>query len=436
MKTPHQKPYLRTIKPEEQRLYDHMQYCVQSEPPSRVLERFYHLFIDGQNYTDLDVDDAIRTIVKSRQANQEFTFIINQCCHLLINYWQTKSQLAENLPRLVELLTTSNNAKRTYSRHAKKLRSLVVNFTKTEAYRNLERLAQVCHPYLKIDRSQLNFLPLKSLINRYPYLYKYCLVSENSEYEYRQTIQQIEVHAQRHFEFLMAQYVTYQVRLAEIARQRQISRGAGQLLRPIQNPTLLESKELAAALKKLLGSVQGDKTYGDLANIFISHNRQGSSYQVFKEKLYAYLASGIDSGYKQNYLQERLFEQLKNIFPEYEQHKSSSFLTLRTCSKLLDFFIIESQQQPQHHLYIDLTTNLGINHTVGILLKIVLLCPDLKPFLAKKLALLFNYYESSHLGEVPWLFKSLETFQLAFSIYFGKADLSYLKQIMPSKVIL
>jgi len=102
---------------------------------------------------------------------------------------------------------------------------------------------------------------------------------------------------------------------------------------------------------------------------------------------------------------------------------------LRTSSQLLNYLVVESSHQPEHYIFIDMISNMGVTQTVGMLLKVVLMCKKVKPYLEKRFSILFNHYESFTSEGVPWLVKSLENIQLAFSVHFGKADLSCLKQV-------
>jgi hypothetical protein len=78
---------------------------------------------------------------------------------------------------------------------------------------------------------------------------------------------------------------------------------------------------------------------------------------------------------------------------------------------------------------VDLITNMGVTRTVGLLLKVVLLCNKVKPYLEKRFSILFNHYESFAKDGVPWLVKSLESLQVALSVHFGKVDVSCFKQL-------
>jgi hypothetical protein len=111
--------------------------------------------------------------------------------------------------------------------------------------------------------------------------------------------------------------------------------------------------------------------------------------------------------------------------PEVDSQKPSEFLTIRTCSSLLNFLILDPAQPLNHYIFMDLVTNIGATDTVGLLLKLLLICPKIRPSLEKRLSLLVDHYESLSMSRVPWLVKVLENFQIASIAHFGKADLSY-----------
>ncbi|BAZ87691.1 hypothetical protein NIES806_39220 [Dolichospermum compactum NIES-806] len=65
---------------------------------------------------------------------------------------------------------------------------------------------------------------------------------------------------------------------------------------------------------------------------------------------------------------------------------------------------------------------------MGLLLKIVLICGKVKPYLERKFAILFNHYESYTTHTVGWLVGTLEQLNIAFSINFRGIDLSFFKR--------
>ncbi len=414
---------------EEQQLYDHLLYCVQLESPTQLIERFQRLFLDGVRYLEPEVWLALEKLAMDKRAEQEFKFVLNRCCHIVINRWQMQPQLQGAIPQLVALFENPPDPAKVQSRGARRLRQLVQLFTETEQYLTLQRLSRVMSETAEAEGNCNGSNQVGTLIQRYPYLYEHCLLSEDSSYEHQQTVRQIQARVQRRFEFDLSQYVTYQVRRAQAIRQPS-TETPERIIQPVNNPTLLSDRELAAALKQFVGKVQGPNTYRDVAQSFLTHTSQTSSYRDFKDDLYEYLTASIDPAYGKRQFNERLYNHLKNTLTQSDLQKPTEFLIVRTCSQLLNFLVVESPQRPNHFVFVDLITNLGATLTTGLLLKIVLLCRKVKPYLEKRFSILFNHYESSTRDGVPWLITSLENLNVAFSVHFGSADLSCLNQIM------
>ncbi|NJR65047.1 MAG: hypothetical protein HC772_06555, partial [Leptolyngbyaceae cyanobacterium CRU_2_3] len=91
---------------------------------------------------------------------------------------------------------------------------------------------------------------------------------------------------------------------------------------------------------------------------------------------------------------------------------------------LLNFLVADKPQHPNHFTFIDLITNLGPIATIGILLKIVLICRKVKPCLERRLSILFSHYEMCTRESVEWLVQALETLNVALTTNFGSITLS------------
>jgi hypothetical protein len=90
--------------------------------------------------------------------------------------------------------------------------------------------------------------------------------------------------------------------------------------------------------------------------------------------------------------------------------------------------VVNSQASPQHSTFLDLISNQGSLSTIGLLLKVVLICHKVKPYLEKKCAILFNHYENATTDAISWLVATLEQINIALSINFGNIDLSFFKK--------
>jgi hypothetical protein len=415
---------------DEHELYQHLLTLVKSESPTHLIERVRTLFIDGVGYPDPEISQLIEKITTSEQAEQEFNSILNRCLHILINHWQMETKTQASVPELVTLFEesfSSSTYRLAQSRNTRRLRNLVQQFAHSEQYTHLQRLVQVVDSKGNIPIDE-NSRPLGTLISRYPYLYAHSLLGDGSAYEHQQTVLQIQAEKQRQYEVDLSRYVTYKVRQAQLSRQLSVSQ-CQRVVQPIQNPTLLSDRELYVAVKQFAGKAEGSYTYRDLAQNFITHSSQTLTFREFKDDLYEYLIPTLDSEYGRRQFNDKLYQQLKDTLPQSDSQKLNDFLIVRTCSQLLNFLVVESIQKPNHYVLIDLLSNVGPVFVMALLLKIVLVCRKVKPYLEKRFTILFNHYDSYTRDTVQWLIKTLENLNVAFSTNFGSADLSFLSKV-------
>ncbi|RZM77298.1 hypothetical protein [Leptolyngbya iicbica] len=414
----------RSISPQEQTLYGHLLAYAECAPPEQMLGRFQSLFIDGVGYPDPAVVAALDQILADRGIEEYFHFILNRCCHILINRWQSNPQLQYAVPLLIDLfeLTPCENVREySRSRHVRHLRQVVQNFTETEQYLTLKRLALL----VDSDSSQSNDAdrPLGNLIQRYPYLYEYCLVSEDSPEAHHQNIRRMQAQAQQKFEVNLSHYVTYRVRQARMKKSQAAPETISRL-KPVSNPTLLSDRELVTSLNQFSGKVEHGRSYRDTAHNFLERN-QHIAFRDFKRELYDYLSAAVEPGYGKRKFNRMLAEQLERTLPQNEDQPTNDFLLIRTCSQLLNFLVLESSAKPQHFVFIDLINNLGPILTTGLLIKVILLCRKVRPYLEKRFSTLFNHYETSTQNNVKWLVQMFENLNVAMSVNFGSTDISH-----------
>ncbi len=402
----------RPISPEEQKVYNHLLELSQVEMPAQLIERFRWLFIEGVGYPDSEIQSALERLVASNTASMDFKFVLNRCCHILINRWQVYPRLQSAIADLVNIFEIAPSNP-TYSRGTKRLRELVQSFTKTEQYATLRRLATVLDQSL--DQS-FQGQPLGNYIRRYPYLFEHCLLMEDSADEQRRTIRQMQIRMQQQFERDLSQYVTHRL-LRSPSRQHDS-------YQEVKNPTLLSDVDLGKAIKQFAGKVDGRNTQRDLALHFLAYSNQARTYREFKHDLYHYLIASVDSGYGQHQFYDRLYAQLSHTLSDSDLQAPTEFLTMRTYSKLFNFLVVDNPQQPNHSVFLDLVMNIGTTLTINLLLKIVLLCQKVKPNLEKRFSILFNHYElRTKESGIGWLIDALENLNVAFATNFGSVNL-------------
>ena len=414
---------------EEQLIYQHLLHLVQKESPDQMLSRFRSLFIERANYPEPEILLVLDKITASKTATEEFKFFLNRCCHILINYWHMNCLLHSAIADLISLFSaipTTYKVNNLRSRETIRLRELLKLFVDSEQYLILLRFTQVVNENLPVARRQDN-QPLMTLIRRYPYLYEHCLMSDDSTQEQKETVRHFQSQVQKKFEIDLSQYVTYKMRRIQMLKNTSITE-ADRILRPINNPTLLTDGELYTTLKHFVGKVEHGNTYHESAQQFIKYGGQAANFRNFKDDLYEYLISSVDGQYGKKQFNQKLYKYLQNILPQADEQKVNDLLLVRTCSNLLNFLVVNNQSSPQHFVFLDLISNQGTVPTMGLLLKIVLICGKVKPYLERKFAILFNHYEASTTNTVGWLVGTLEQLNIAFSINFGGLDLSFFKR--------
>lgn len=407
----------------EQIVYEHFLHVVKTEKPTRVLERFRSLFIEGVTYTDARIWATIETLAFEKTAEQNFPLVINRCCYILVNHWQMQPSGHAPVAGLVEMLSNLNDVRMTYSRVVRRLRQLLQVFLQSDDYIKLKRLNTVLNGSTT-RKNTIAEQPLGTLITRYPYLYAHTLVSEERTQENVQTIERVQRDLRSQQETNLSHYLTYQVRRSRI--KAQLGRDAANNLPAVDNPTLLSTKELGMAFGQFAGKAEGNASYQDLSRGFVSHLQMQPIVKTFKGDLYDYIVSGVDLSYGKRSFNDRLYKTIYSISPDRDYQRLDEIALLRTCTHVLNHLVVESPSNPQHFVFMDMISNLGSVFTTGLLLKIVLICQKVKPLLESRLSILFNHYESSQCKGVPWLVKSLENWNVAGAIHFGKMDASAL----------
>ncbi|MBW4528310.1 MAG: hypothetical protein KME18_24540 [Phormidium tanganyikae FI6-MK23] len=410
----------RGITPEEQRLYDHLLELIQTESPHALTDRFRLLFVEGTGYPHLSFQQDLDRLVQSTTSAQEFRFILNRCCHILINRWQSRPQYQSAIAELVALFeaapTRPITADFSRSRIIKQQRHLIQDFQNTEQYLTLKRLATVLQPAEAPTETE----PFGKIIRRYPYLYEHCLMSEGTPDSQQASIRQLQVNRQKQFEVDLSKYVTYQVR----------RKSSDRTIHPVENPTLLDERSLSTALHQFTGKANGNDTCREVAQRFLTHCQEVRSYRQFKAELYHYLTDAVNPAYGKRHFNQQLGTLLAKTYPESEWQPLTDFLMVRTCSQLLNFLVVESAHRPQHFVFVDLLSNLGATSTTQLLLQIVLLCRRVKPYLEKRFSILFHHYESYSRDRVQWLIAAMENLHIALSTNFSALNLCFVNQLV------
>jgi hypothetical protein len=405
------------------RLYRHLLNLRKLESPSVTLDYFRKLFIEGVEYPEPTVLSALHRLATSPWAEQEFAPILNRCCYILINYWWLQSDSRQATVDLVHLLHNTSPVPVNFP-PAKRLRTLVKDFSATEQFSELQDRARAVdkdlHPQSDVKRQ-----PVKDLLPRYPFLFPYCLLNWDSSETGDLAVKHLQTKKERQFEQDLLKYTTQLLR-----RSHGSARSA--TLTAVKNPTLLNDDELKIAIKQFAGKVEGPQTYRDSAKQFLIQTRQVTSYRAVKHQMYEYLTTSVKPEYGKHRFNRWLAEQLDSMLPHHDHLEPNGALLVQTCGHLLESLIASPKRTNNHFIFVDMAGNLGATATVGLLLKLVLICRDvkshveaMKAHVAKRFSVMLKYYGSNLRSETEWLVKCLENWLLASSIHFGQTDFSW-----------
>ncbi|AFZ42787.1 hypothetical protein PCC7418_0558 [Halothece sp. PCC 7418] len=412
----------------QEQIYEHLKACVQKETPEEVLGRYHRLFVQATGYEDPEIREALEQIVKEEEKNKNFSSFVSYCCYLAINYWLTQDAEAQQaIGDLVQNFQEIPPFARSQTMASRRIREKVSEFSKSDYFLRMQRLRTllITDEETQRDKSQ----PLSAILGRYPFLFQDCILPQDNYPETKRTLKKFQVKQQQDFEASLANYITNQVRLSRLAKRYNCWEKAQESITAIPNPTLLKEPELISTLQHFISGVQGTSTYQDLAKRFITHSSKADTFKIYKRDLYEYLVNSLDGDYVKKQFRKRLSTYLKNTLVDWDRQKPNEQLMLRVANNLLKFLVVESRQNIDHYLYLDLITHLGPTQTVGLLLKIMLLSNKINPYLMSRFAILYNHYENVPRHNVHWLFKSLENLKIALTIHNSTVDLSYWRSV-------
>jgi len=412
-------------KQNQEKIYEHLKASVKQETPEQVLGRYNRLFIQATGYENPEIREAMEQITKADIGESEFSSFLGYCCYIAINHWlfQGDQESKEAISQLRKTFENIPPFARSQTMTSRRIREKVSQFSKSDYILKMQRLGNLLtiDEAIEQDKSQ----PLATILGRYPFLFKDCLLPQENYPEIKRTLSKFQAQKQYKFEVALSNYITNQVRLARLAKRYQSLEEAKELVPPAPNPTLLKEPELISTLQHFISGIQGRSTYQDLAKRFLIHSSKADTFKTYKRDLYEYLTTSVSGDQLQSQFEQRLADYLKTTLADWDRQKPNEQLMLRVANNLLKFLVVESRQNINHYLYLDLITNLGPTQTVGLLLKIILLSPKINPYLTSRFAILYNHYENIPRQNVHWLFKSLENLHIALTIYNSTVDLSY-----------
>jgi hypothetical protein len=422
---------------------EYIRECASNRLPESVINQFKCLFLEGK-HENSQISKALEKIIFSPLGQQKFNLMLSNCCYLIIDCWSNQLKSLKLSDELINVFNLVNQAK-SYDRRKKQLIQLIVNYQKTELYLQLRAVVNIITieesgkslsnktistGSISTNSTSSNII-INTYIRRYTYLYEYFLSEVEHIPQLTKLIKTTQVTRRENFEIQLSKHIIYRVRLQQVARMGLLSKGAGKVITRVENPTLLSEKAFKVAMKQYISKIDEQYTILQLAQRFVLQNNLRNCYQEYKQDLAQYLVGNLELKNTNYQFESKLRQKLNQIFSQSNSKQLNQNLVLQTCRQLFSFIIVEisPNSQPNYQRFPELIGNLGTAQTVAILIKLILICPEAKSDLEKKMALITKHYQLHDIKQVPWLVKTLEHLLIAFSIYFGKVDVSIAKII-------
>ena len=356
--------------------------------PESVLEEFKHLFIEPKELVSSTPRSALDFIISS---GSEATFIntLKRSIYILVNNWSSGRQ-QKYIQQLVQLLSTSPNRQNLCTVTLKRLTLWRRKFVNSQDYQELKLFASKYENRHQEHWSQ-----------RYS---SYLLVSQSVDV--RKPLEQQEAartYSKQLKERFKLELAMYTARSSSVACQQSTS----------SNPTSL-GDEVFRLIEKILKN-PSRFSYASLARIFLNQNKQ-VRYKNFKQNLLNYLLFSTDNQGLAETIKTQLASQLNTLYQTYHDQSWDSRLLLRTCKRLIESFTTVDQENPSLLFTLLISQGKALNLAI-ILLKIVLLCPQIHTHLEDCLAKLIQHYKSNPESKCQWLIHFLEIIQVTLTIY-------------------
>jgi hypothetical protein len=388
-------------------IYNEFLYFLQTEPAYKVLEKFSLLLIKTEKYPNSRVQESIKTMSNSPTSREDCSSFFYRCCQLFIYYWAVKSETKSAIFDLLSLFKKQFSIDKNNTNSYRLWHEEINHFSKSSQYLKLQNFTRLINPRHASNASKPEYLG--DLIGRYPFLYQYHLLDNNSSQEYINLLASIKIQQQQSFKKQLLSSITLHKSRLEVARIRQFTQTGFPPIQFIKNPTLLKEEQFQKALQ----------TFSKLNKNKTDQNNKINCLQFseFKIWLMNYLSKDIEQ------LSRRIqFEQYFNrttfmLFSDCNEQPTNNFLILRTCNQLLNEWVVDPSQTSTHISFAKLKNFLGATEITVLLLKLISLAPQLKYSLRQKLANLFEYYESTPIEQSFWFIQILENCLVAFAIY-------------------
>lgn len=367
-------------------IYEYLLDIVKKKHPEDVLQEFKSLFIysGGSHYSK-----ALKALyeIVCDYSESEFRNTLKRACYILINNWYAIRQY-KAIHDLIKIFTEYKIIEKTLSPILNRMQGWIVNFINSKDYQELSLFVA----RYNIKEHWTNRFTSYLLVPQY--------VDLNNPQEQREAAKIVSQQLKEQFKFELAMYTARSQ--SAVAKNSQI-----------KNPTGLGDEVLP--LVKAIVLKRGVFSYTNLAHIFVKQT-ENLPYKDFKKNLIKYLLFDIEDANFAQALSKNLAGQLEKMYENFDEENLDNSLIVRTCNRVIEYLITKNKKEPSELFILLLTQGQALNLVV-VLVKMVLICNNVRAHLEACLAKVIQYYEKYPEEECQWVIHFLEVLNVTFAIY-------------------
>ncbi len=385
----------------QESVYHFILSLIEQDNPEGVLREFRSLFLlfHTTPYNRVAREALSRLLLSNNE--QGFLYLLKRSCYILVNNWSTKrydSYILQLITSFQELNLDCTS--RITSRN--RLQLWLKKFISSQDYQDLRLFANRHEASAQRHWSE-----------RYSsYLLVAQSVNASNPQEQREAARLLADKLQQKFKFDLAMYTAHSQFISD------------------QNPRYLNPTSLGdevLVLMKLIVAKKGLFNYENIANIFLRQT-EGISYQRFKLALIQYLQ--FDN--YNNYLLNKINTNITSLYPQNNAQVWNRNLLLLSSKRVIDYLTIDNNYNPSE-LFILFAAQNSHFLLVITLLKIILICPNVRIHLEKRIAELIKFYHRETQENCQWLSQFIDLLNLSLAIYADQDVRYHLLQVKVEK---
>ena len=238
-------------------LYQYFLNLIERESSSEVLEKVRLLLVETDQYPDFEVQEMVKNLVYSPTAKANCSSFFNRLCQACIASWVFQQETKTATFQVLNFFKTIDIAVTTQEKFITRWQQEGQAFCQTSEYSKLQRLARIVTPRFVSDAPKPQLLG--DVLGRYPFLYKDCLVNNESVEEYINFLADFKRHQQTCFQQKLQKSLILQKQKIEVARLRTLTTKVPQPVEIVPNPTLLNDQGFNTGCRVAKLSLASDK---------------------------------------------------------------------------------------------------------------------------------------------------------------------------------